>query len=297
MHVSLELADVIRILPEHSATLFLLIIVPVHLTRLVNIILISMPIISSWVSFGVEVHSVVIHHKLELVANLDLNISLEALQLLIPGHRNPFLPRSASKLTKYLCAPPALESFVGLKVKRGIENTLSPLSSGFSQPPESLEHPRNQHSTLGDLRVNSLGHSTLDFPVQNQGLDEGCAMLEVFDLVLLLIDVTLIQIVLNRYLRRMLVHFLGLVVEGLARRSNLHRTHTVSALSRGKGLHIIIDRESVVAPVAVIVGVSRVLHVSLALLSRCKRPTRSGDATLLLEIVLRSFGPLRRDRW
>ena len=81
----------------------------------------------------------------------------------------------------------------------------------------------------------------------------------------------------------------------------------VSTFSGGKGLHIIAIWVPVVAAISIIVCVSRrrvgielrlvVLHVSLALLAGCERSARSGDAALLLEIVLRSLRPLRRDWW
>jgi len=87
----------------------------------------------------------------------------------------------------------------------------------------------------------------------------------------------------------------------------VNRIHVISTFSGGKGLHIVVNREPVVAAISIIVCVSRrrvgielrlvVLHVSLALLAGCERSARSGDTALLLEIVLRSLRPLRRDRW
>lgn len=87
----------------------------------------------------------------------------------------------------------------------------------------------------------------------------------------------------------------------------MYRIHVSPAVSVGKGLHIIVDREPVVAAIPIEVCVTRrrvgielrlvVLHVPLALLAGCERSARSWDTALLLEIVLRSLRPLRRNRW
>jgi len=77
--IPLELADVIRILSEHSATLFLLSLVPSYLTRMVNIILVAMAVTFGGISFRIQVQPLVVHHKLELLAYLDLHIGFEAL--------------------------------------------------------------------------------------------------------------------------------------------------------------------------------------------------------------------------
>lgn len=53
--IPLELADVIRILSEHSATLFPLSLVPRYLPRMVNIILVAMAVIFGWISFRIQV--------------------------------------------------------------------------------------------------------------------------------------------------------------------------------------------------------------------------------------------------
>jgi hypothetical protein len=141
--IPLELADVIWILSEHSATLFLLGLAKIYLTRMVNIILVAMAVTFGWISFRIEVHSVIVHHKLELLADLDPDIGFEARCLLVPRHRNPFLPRSTGKLTKYLGGPLRFHPFVGLEVNGGVEHTLSSLSPRFSNPSESLKHPCN----------------------------------------------------------------------------------------------------------------------------------------------------------
>lgn len=176
VHIPLELADVIRILSEHSATLFLLGLIPSYLTRLVNIILVAMAVIFGGVSFRIQVQPVVVHHKLELLAYLDLHVDFEALQFLVPGHRDPFLPRSARELTKYLGRPLRFQPFVGLEVKRSLKHTLTSLGSRFPDLSESLKHPCDYHARVGDLGVDSLGHGALDFSVQNQRLDNLCAM-------------------------------------------------------------------------------------------------------------------------